>query len=251
MKNIYSAFWLLAGMTLTLAPAANAQVASPATEKFYVNVNVGGQLAERTIDFQGEPRTIYDEPATFASSVPVSRGVMFDGGAGYRVWEDVYVGVVVSSFRDTSVGSWTASIPHPVLFNRPLARAGDDPTDLKRRETAVSPNVTWVRPLTDKIDVTLGIGLSIISAKQDLVASYTVPPATQNVITSVTATEGTGSGVYAAVDFIYNLAARYGVGGFLRYAGAKVDLADSNDNVLVKDHNVGGLQAGVGIRLRF
>jgi hypothetical protein len=44
---------------------------------------------------------------------------------------------------------------------------------------------------------------------------------------------------------IYNLKTRYAVGGYVRYAGAKVDLPSANDL------NVGGMQAGGGIRLRF
>ena len=90
-------------------------------------------------------------------------------------------------------------------------------------------------------------GIAVIHVSQDLVSSFSVAAGTQNVTTTTTKETGSGTGLYAAIDIIYNLAARYGVGGYVRYAGAKVDLPAA----AIVDANVGGMQAGGGIRLRF
>jgi hypothetical protein len=47
------------------------------------------------------------------------------------------------------------------------------------------------------------------------------------------------------VDVAYTLTPRYGVGGYVRYAGGTVDLPS------MAGAHVGGAQAGGGIRLRF
>ena len=65
--------------------------------------------------------------------------------------------------------------------------------------------------------------------------NFDVPANTQTVNPVTTTETGSGVGPFGQVDVIYNLKPRYGVGGYVRYAGAKVDL-DS-----VPDANIGGL----------
>lgn len=243
MKSIPTFVWLCAASSLLGASAASAQVASPATEKFYVNVNVGGQLADRTLG-SSTSQAVYGETATLTSSQPVAKGMTFDFGGGYRIWHDLYVGIVVTRFSDTADATYTASVPDPVVFGRPRTVTGTE-TTLDRSEIGFNPHVTWVRPLTDKFDIALGVGASFITLKQRLVNNFQVPVGSQAVVPLIGEETATGKGVFAQADFIYSLAARYGVGGFIRYAGGKADLPSS------PDHNVGGMQAGGGIRLRF
>ena len=47
------------------------------------------------------------------------------------------------------------------MFGLPRTATGTA-TGLNRTETAISPNVTWAMALTDKIDLALGFGASII-----------------------------------------------------------------------------------------
>ncbi len=243
MKTMKRSLWLCAGVTLLVATGAHAQVAAPATEKFFVNVSFGGQLSSRTLETT-TTKTIYDEPATLTSKLPVSKSALFDVSGGYRIFGDVYVGLAISRFADTGDAAYEASIPDPVVFGRPKKTTGAE-TGLHRTELSISPNLTWVTPLRDKIDISVGAGMALIQLKQELASSFTVPAGTQSVIPVIATEKGTAKGFYAAADIIYNLAARYGVGGFVRYSGGKVDLDSS------PDHSVGGIQAGGGIRLRF
>jgi hypothetical protein len=246
MPNAKNMLGLFVGMALC-AGSAQAQPPMPATEKFFANVNIGGQLATR-IFTSSIAQTVHSETATLVSSQEVGRGAVIDFGGGYRVWEDVFAGIVISRFGDSSDAGYTASIPHPVFFNNPRIAAGTV-NDLKRSEVAVSPHVLWAMPLTDKIDVALAAGIAIIHLSQDLVGSFTVPLNTQDLTVIATTEKGTAVGPYVAADFVYNLPKTwyriYGVGGYLRYAGAKVDLPS------LPDAKVGGFQIGGGIRLRF
>ena len=109
---------------------------------------------------------------------------------------------------------------------------------------AIAPHVTWARPLTDNFDISFSAGIAFIHVSQDLVGNFDIAPP-QNITILQTSETGNGVGPYAQVDVIYNLKTRYGVGGYVRYAGAKVDLPSAADT------NIGGLQVGGGIRLRF
>lgn len=243
MANTKTVLSLMAGMVLVAASGAFAQAAEPSTDKFFVNVNFGGQLADRALGVTVS-KTIYEETATLTSTQDVNKGFLFDFGGGVRIWGDIFVGVVVSHFGDNESANYTASIPDPIFFNKPKTVTGTV-SDLKRTEWATSPHVLWVFPLTDKMDISAALGIAIINLKTDLLSDFDVPAGTQTPNIVLVNESGTGVGPYAAVDFIYNLSGHYGVGGYVRYAGAKVDLPSS------EGENVGGMQAGGGIRLRF
>ncbi len=233
-----------AGIVLLMVPDdARAQAASPATQRVFVNINFGGQLAPRTVGTSVR-KSVYGEEATLTSTQPVSRGALIDLGAGVRVYGDLYVGVSVSQFTDTADATYEASVPDPVVFDLPSRTTGTA-TGLGRTETAINPHVVFVLPLTDRADLALGIGASIIDLKQRLVSDFSVPLGTKNAVPVIVEETGRANGVYASVDFIFNLATHFGIGGFARFAGGKVDLPS------LPEHNVGGMQAGGGLRLRF
>lgn len=249
MQPITRALPLLGAMLVCAAPAVRAQSAEPAMERFFVNVNFGYQfgyqLADRSLAIEKTlPELVYEEEAKIKSSQAVGRAPMIDFAAGYRVWGDLFVGVGISRFSNTETAAYEATIPDPIFFNRAKKLTGQV-DELKRSELAINPHVLWVYPLTDKLDVSGAIGISVIRLSQDLVGTFDVIEPTQNITVSPATEKATGVGPFAQVDFIYNINPMYGVGGFARYAGAKVDLPSS------PDQNVGGMIAGAGIRLRF
>lgn len=246
MPNAKNMLGLFVGMALC-AGSAHAQSPTPSTEKFFASVNLGGQLSSRTLT-SSTTQTIHFETASLVASQDVGRGALIDFGGGYRVWDDVFAGVVISRFGDSADASYSASIPHPAFFNNPRIVNGAA-NDLKRSEVAVSPHLIWTMPLTDKMDIALAAGVAIIHVSQELVGSFNVPVNTQDLTPITTTQSGTAAGPYLAADVIYALPTTwyhiYGVGGYLRYAGGTVDLPSVNDA------KVGGFQVGVGIRMRF
>jgi hypothetical protein len=225
------------------AASAHAQTPTPSTEKFFLNVNTGGELATRTIN-QTSSQVVYGETASLTSNQPIKRGVVFDFDGGYRVRSDFFAGLLVSTFNTTSDATFSASIPDPLFYNRPKTVTGTL-TGLKRTEVAVAPHITWARPLTDKVDLNFGLGIAFIHVSQDTASGFTVPNGTQNATILQTTETKNATGPFAQIDLVYSLQPKIGVGGFLRYAGAKVDLPS------VPKANIGGMQAGGGVRLRF
>lgn len=236
---------LTAAAVVGTAAPAFAQSPSPATEKVFLNVNVGGQLAKRTFS-TASTQTVYEEQARLDATYPIGTGILYDFGVGYRVFGDVFVGVSVSMFSKTGDATTLADVPDPVLFDTPRLDIAGTATGLKRTETAIMPQIIYTRALTDKVDVGLGIGPAIVRLKQDVLSSFTVAPQTQNVTVVKSSESGSGTGIAATLDLTYNLSSRLGVGGFARFAPAKVDLPSAGGKV-----NVAGMQAGAGIRLRF
>ena len=233
-----------AAALLAAAMPAFAQVPSPATTRFFVNANVGSQLASRTFD-SSATKTVYEEPASLTASYPIGSGMLFDFGAGYRVFGDVYVGLTVATFSKTGDATIAATIPNQIVFDRPKAVAGTA-TGLKHSEVSIMPQIIWAYPLTSKLDLAAGIGPAFVRLSQDVVSSFTVPDRTQNVTPVIGTQKGSGTGIAATVDVTYGINDRIGVGGFARFAPAKVTLDATTDKI-----NVGGMQAGAGIRLRF
>jgi hypothetical protein len=244
MANVKFVTGLTLASALCIVSATQAQTPQPATDKFFANVNVGGQLASRDFELT-TTKTIYEETATLTSRQHVGRGAVIDFGGGYRVWGDIFAGLVISHFGNTESASTEASVPDPDFFNRSRVVMGTS-DDLKRGELNVAPHAVWVTPLTDKIDLAVAVGISIIKVSQDLAATLNDPPrGTQAVTVSATTEKGTAVGPYLGVDVIYGLTPRYGVGGYVRYAAGKVDLPS------LSDVKAGGAQIGGGFRLRF
>ena len=244
MTQINKVCGLVAGLALFVAPHASAQAPSPSTSKFFASLNLGGQLASRTLDMSSS-QTVYDETATLNASLPIGKGLVTDFGGGYRVWDNVFVGLTISIFSTSDDASYTASVPDPLFFGRFKTVTGSV-TGLGHTEVATLPELIYSRALTNKLDFVGKIGPAIIHLSQDTVGSFTVPPGTQDVNVTTSSESATGTGINVSVGANYNVTERYAVGGYLRYAGANVKLDASPD-----DQNVGGMQIGGGIRVNF
>ena len=244
MAQVTKVCGTVAAVALLAVPYASAQAPAPSTSKFFVSVDAGAQLAPRSITM-GATQTVYDETATLNASVDVGKGFVPGFAVGYRVFGDVFVGVGVTMFSNTGDAAYTASIPDPLFFNRNKTVSGTV-TGLEHKETAILPTISYARPLTDKIDVVGGIGPSIIRLSQDTVSSFTVAAGTQNVTVGKSTEDGSATGINASIGLNYNLTERFAIGGFARYAGAKVALPSFADK-----QNVGGMQAGGGLRINF
>jgi hypothetical protein len=107
--------------------------------------------------------------------------------------------------------------------------------------------------VTDKIDVGISAGPSVFFLSQDLVLDvpFSEGAAPFNSITLgeplASKLKGTALGVNVGVQGTYMITPRYGVNGFLKFAGAQVD----TDALKTGNLEVGGFQLGFGGRIRF
>lgn len=238
------------------AQAAAQAAAEPAPLRLgFLNINGAFQGREHVIE-ESRAFTIYNERATMLIRQEIDRGGLFDVSGGVRVWRDLYAGdlyagVGVTRFSDTSGAALNGSIPDPLVVGRPRS-ATATVGNLRHTETGVHLQATWITPVTTEFDVAVSIGPSFFSVRQDFVGDITVTEGaanTPNLATSIRRESESGVGFNIGLDGTYRLTPRFGGGVFVRYAGGSVDFALPNGSRIGLD--TGGFQIGAGLRVRF
>jgi hypothetical protein len=224
-------------------PTTGAQKAMPLGGKAFVNVNVGAQTQSATMnnDFSFP---IYGQTATVTTQATVDGGPLFDLSIGYRFIPKIGVALGYSSFSRTGSVAGAASIPSPVFFNRP-ASVTIPAADAQRKDRNMYLIVVGFVPIYDKTELALFVGPSFTRVQQELIADVSVPAGTQNVVATIQGQSGTAKGVNIGADLTYQFIPSVGAGVFVRYNGGSVDLTT------LKDVKAGGLQMGIGARIRF
>jgi len=245
--------WLMAAAILILIAAgirpASAQVVGPWTEHGFITVNGGLQPPSRTAETSGTT-PVFGESATWESEIGVGSGGIFDINGGVRVWGNVAAALGWSRFSDGGSTTVNASIPDPLFFDMPSA-ASVDVGGLEHTEPALHVSAAYVMPLTDKLEATIFAGPSFFFLKKALVEAISV---SGDTLTGATTTEIDESAVggHFTVDVRYRLmedmgAVRsVGVGIFLRYSGASIDVPQVSDSI-----KIGGFHYGAGVRIGF
>jgi hypothetical protein len=146
----------------------------------------------------------------------------------------------------------SASIPHPFFFGR--ARAIEGTVNARREETTINAQIMAFVPAGSRVLVIISAGPSLMTVRQTLVTavrwdeSYPYDTATFRAPDTKTPS-GSVTGFNAGADLVFRFGRSFGIGALVRYTQAKVDLSPADGRTMTVD--VGGLQAGAGIRLIF
>jgi hypothetical protein len=255
MRN---AVLLCAGLLTLMAPSvamAQAQKPSQGMMPFdgnvFVTINGLYQPGEETIE-QSATFNVYDETATSSASQNVKNGGgMFDIGGGYRT-NRYGIGLAYTRFKSTNSASISASIPHPIFFDRPRnATATLD--GLEHREQVVHIQAYYFVPVAEKMDVGVFIGPSFFSVRQDYVTGLNAFSESSNFET-VTIPAGRGTAKDSPIGFniggelTYTITPNIAGAFLLRFSRANADLDFDGATHSMKAGNV---QVGGGVRLRF
>jgi hypothetical protein len=256
--NFHTRNAVAACVALLLMASAAPAIAQPAPadwiDRGYFNFNVGFETTSGTLNDSSTFR-LYDENGTKTVEQNVDSGSLIDFSVGGRVWRNVSVGIGYHRGANSSEAAGTASVPHPLVFgrNRTTSFAAGD---LSRTEQAFHIQLGYMLPLSEELSVHLTFGPSFFRLKQDVLADATFNEAApfNSVTANGVVAERTDSvtGLNAGVDVAYKLwesdAYKLGAGVFLRYAGASARIPVIENEV---DTDVGGLQFGFGLRVRF
>jgi hypothetical protein len=245
-----------------IARPLHAQPAAPDASRYFFNISFGGQSQEQTFT-DSSTFTIYNESGAVAAAHSIGGGTLFDIGVGARVWKNAAIGLAYSTVKNHNDATVGVRVPHPIIFGQSRT-ATATAEDLEHSENAVHLQFMWMVPLTDKFQITLMAGPSFFTVRQTIATVQApqdltdVPPYTTVTINSVTLTDTKDSpvGVNVGVDGVYWIRTiqgfGIGVGGFVRYAGASLDL-DVPAGVTREgdDLKAGGPQGALGLRVRF
>lgn len=227
----------------------------PWLDRGYFNFNIGFETTSGTLN-DSVAFTLYEETGTKTVEQNVDSGTLIDFSVGSRVWRNVSVGLGFHRGSNSSEASGTAAVPHPVFFNstRPAAVSA---SDLSRTESAFHILIGYMLPLSDVLSVHVTGGPSFFRLKQDVLSDmafteqafpFTAVNASPVVAERSDSVVGINVGVDVTYQFYETSDYRIGGGAFLRYAGASATIPVINNEV---DTDVGGLQIGFGLRVRF
>jgi hypothetical protein len=248
MKRKTGLALIVLGLALGGSSDAAAQVPGTYDRFAYVDISAGDQVQTRMLSMSSD-FTLYDETATITTYQRVGSGVFEGGGAGIRVSDNVALGGDVTYFRRTDRSSIVAAIPDPLAFSKTTTSTLGSP-DLRRRELTTNITLTWIRPLRDRLDLGVFGGPSFIRLSQD-VPVVSIVSGAQPAANTVLNRTGTTIGANAGARLDYAFTKRIAIGFFGRYVYGSVALpAHPYTLDITTNVKVGGVQAGVGARIR-
>jgi hypothetical protein len=253
---------LLAARVALAQPGPAAQASRGAwTDRVFLNIN-GGLQSPADVQVAGSTTfPLYEETGTITDTQTiVGKKAFLDVSAGARVFGNFGVGVGYSTVSTVGTGRLRVTAPHPIAFDSPRSASGTI-DGLDHFEQAIHVMAVYVVRLPAHLELTLSAGPSFFSLQQETVTSVGLGPEVSPFMTitlatpTTVSTKGSKVGVNAGADLAFFTNARVslirnlGVGAFVRYAGATIDLApEGSDPLQLK---VGGLQFGGGLRVRF
>lgn len=245
-------YLLAAALVGFLTPSVAAAQSSDA-QRAFVSVYFGTQLGERDLD-DGFDFTAYEETATVDASQTYKGGKFIALGGGVKVAGQFFVGAQLTNTGKDATTTATASIPHPLIFNRPrTATATAD--DFVHKERALHLLAGYWLPVNRTFDIMLSGGPTFFSVKHELVTGVNFseagfPFSTVN-LTSLTGSEEEegATGFNVGLDATFRFNPTVGIAGFGRFSKGSVDLPGAGTGTVKVD--VGGMQLGVGVRLAF
>jgi hypothetical protein len=258
---------LLAAALVTAADmAAEAQIRVPPTTvrrlparrrppRNFAAVNVGYQDIKPFVQTQTFDQ--YFEQGTFELNRKLAQPIFYDATVGVEVWRRLQVMTAFSFLTNTGPSDLTASVPHPLQFNRPRSTSGEV-ARVQRREIGYHFGAGWRVTTVPSLDFTVFAGPSIFAVDQVMVTALAITLAQETFpfdtlafpsVNTNSITE-TAFGYHAGVDTTWRFTRRFGVGLLLRYSNARKDFAATAGGPIT-EIDIGGLHAGGGLRVNF
>jgi hypothetical protein len=246
----------IAACALLVSGDASAQTLQDWMDRGYFNFNAGFESTSGTLNDAVTFR-LYDEDGTKSVESALDSGAFIDFSIGGRVWRNVSAGIGFHREVTTGQAAATASVPNPIFFdrNRQVALTVDD---LKRVERAIHLQAGYMLVLNEQLSVHVFAGPSFFRLTQDVVGDLTFteqPPAFTSVTAAASLLERKKSrtGANIGADVTYNFVTqgelKLGAGAFVRYTGATAGVPVLGDAEIESD--LGGLQIGFGLRIRY
>ena len=233
-----------------LAVTAGVLGASPASaQNGRVTASINFGLQGSSGDFtQHLTPTIYAEQASIDIAQNYESGPLFDIGAGMTLFGNIGVGLSYSRTSGDGVASLAGQIPDRLVHDAPRGVSASV-DGLKHTENAVHVQVFYRFAASPKLDVSVGIGPTFFSVKQDLIDGLDITDPPLNITPRVARASDSPIGINVGADATYMVTKSIGAGVLLRYAAASGDFATENGTPVSLD--VGGFQFAGGLRVRF
>lgn len=265
MKRVY-------GVVMGVLALAAAPAAAQDRDRGWVSASVGAAVStagEETRRFEGR---YFGEPFIDQADYPAPAATWtFDIGGGAWITPRLGVGLSVGrASREYDVPVFV-TVPFPNRPNAATTARGVTPL-IDRVETEVHLQAAWALVARDRVRLRVFAGPTFFRYEDVLTYGLDAAQSTAGGVNTVTINavdaqpfSASTIGVHAGVDGSWFFSRHLGVGGMLRFSRGSVDLDEpapappttplSNSFVPTQTGDgsigVGGLVAGVGLRLRF
>ena len=250
LRSLVLAGAALAAAAADVTPVGAQPLATAWGNNGYVSFNGLYEVSTRDTTI-ATTQTINAETATITATQSVGKRPLFDVTAGGRLYKNLGAGFGVTygmNNKDARVGG---SIPHPFYFNQPRTLSGT--TSLDRTDLMVHIAAMALLPFSPRVQATVFGGPTWFQVKPQVIKEIGITetyPYDTVSLSTVTRDRKTVSqwGYHAGADLSYFFSTYVGLQGMVRYSTANASL---DNNGLRSDLKLGGLHAGVGLRVRY
>ena len=238
------------------APDATVSTPPPRAAKggrTFIAINGGYQADDRTFT-ENRELEVNREQMTWSTNYAIERGAQYEGTIGGYAANGLGGAVTYSFYQDNnSSAAVAARIPHPFQFNQDRQVQGSS-VSLKHREQVVHLSALYAAPIGEHFEVSVAGGPSLFIVNRDFVdnvlydESYPYDTATFTG-TTTRSVKKNQAGFHVGADASWFFTDKVGIGGLVRFSRATVKFpAAAGDDTVSAD--LGGVQAGLGLRLR-
>ncbi|HYE85726.1 MAG TPA: hypothetical protein VEA16_05195, partial [Vicinamibacterales bacterium] len=239
---------------LLISALVTPALAQRAPLPFRGTIEFGGDYrgAPPTIRATSSP-TINAEPATLSTSHKVAAAPGVRAGVSWQVWKQLAAGVTISRSSSSVDGSVTATVAHPFSFNRPR-HTESAISGLSRKDLLIAAQVRGRFPVSRRVVASVFAGPVWASVTQSVITSIdyseSYPYDSIEFRSAQTARAAKKTMTFGGgADLAYFFMNRVGVGAGIAYAGGRIELPAIGGRTVKT--NVGGVDANVGVRVRF
>ena len=228
----------------------------------WADFSIGVALAVDDSYSSTATRLINGQPATFQADYHLPPGIAFDVGGGVMVTRQIGVGATFASTHQEDPADLAIDIPHPILSNANATDTSTTDRDLTRSEDSFHFHGVWVTATSPTTQLRVFGGPTYFRVRQDAVQDIRYDEEflpfepvhevdiTDAVIQRVAADDASGWGFHVGADFASFVSRIVGFGVVVRYSHGTVEITDPLTSATA-DLDVGGFQAGAGLRVRF
>ena len=191
------------------------------------------------------------EPAPVTATTQAVWSSGLEGTLRVRLAGQLHAELSVDHTRSQPLATVDAEIPHPFYFNQPRTLSGT--TSLDRTDLMVHIAAMALLPFSPRVQATVFGGPTWFQVKPQVIKEIGITetyPYDTVSLSTVTRDRKTVSqwGYHAGADLSYFFSTYVGLQGMVRYSTANASL---DNNGLRSDLKLGGLHAGVGLRVRY
>ena len=238
-------------ISLILAPFAFSEDKAEKDKKIFIKFHYTMGFSEYTKSVSWLEEIYLIVVASYSINYNFEKGNSFNASLGYKFSSSIGIELGMDLCSRNILSDYSASIPHPWLFNSP--READNEGTYKLTENVVYLNFVYSIPFSKfGLDIFGGPAyfLSKIELIKEIQYSYSYPYETISISANTEEVKKNSFGFNAGTSFNYYIVKGFGIFVNAQYFSSSVDFEPTSDIPGLK-LTLGGFKAGAGLKILF